>query len=86
MSTAPYLLKRSSVFFLIPFGIYLLPTFFYVIIVLSIGKIMHLVSKGYYFRYKHFLHSKNKEKIPRRGITRFKAKTAESMYGCAKIF
>lgn len=54
MLTTFSLLKRLTVLFLLPCAIFLLPTFFYVIIVLSVGKIMHLCSRVYCFRYKIF--------------------------------
>lgn len=57
------------VLFLVPVAVFLLPTFLYVIIVLCLGRIMHLFSKAYYFCYKNFLYRKNKEKIPRRGAS-----------------
>lgn len=85
MSTTLYLLKRSPVLFLMPFAMYLLPMVFYVIIVLIIGKILHLFSSAYYFRCKYFLHRKSKEKIPRRSTARFYVKIRENMYSCIKI-
>ncbi|HQU32406.1 MAG: hypothetical protein HRU72_04540 [Planctomycetia bacterium] len=85
MSTTLYLLKRSPVLFLMPFAIYLFPMAFYVIIVLSIGNILHLFGRAYYFRYKYFLCGKSKEEIPRRSIARFYAKTRENMHSCIKI-
>lgn len=85
MSTALYLLKRSTVLFLVPFAIYLFPTVLYVIIVLSIGKILHLFSSSYDFRCKYFFHGKSKEKIPQRNIARFYVKTRETLYSCIKL-
>ena len=54
MLTTFSLLKRLTVLFLVPCAIFLLPAFLYVIIVLSVGKIMHLCNKVYCFRYKIF--------------------------------
>ncbi|MCC6326562.1 MAG: hypothetical protein DCC43_08055 [Candidatus Brocadia sp.] len=85
MSTTLYLLKRSPVLLLMPFAMYLFPMVFYVIIVLSIGKILHLLSKGYYFQHKYFLHGRKQKKIRRGGIARFHGETGESRYGCTKI-
>jgi len=62
MSTTLYLLKRSPVLFLMPFAMYLFPMAFYVIIVLSIGNILHLLGRAYYFRYKYFLREKSKKR------------------------
>lgn len=85
MSTALSLVKRLSVLFLMPCAFYLLPTILYVLIVLSIGKIMHLLSKGYYFQHKYFLHDWNKEKIPRRGIAGLQTKTGRKMQRYGKF-
>lgn len=46
------IVKRVLVLSLVPFVIFLLPTFFYVIIVLSLGKIIDMFSRVCYFRYK----------------------------------
>ncbi|MBC6934130.1 MAG: hypothetical protein DYG83_18070 [Candidatus Brocadia sp. AMX2] len=52
MLAALSLLKRFAVLILVPFAIFLLPSFLYVIIVLSLGKILYLFNCIYYFRYK----------------------------------
>ncbi|OQZ01070.1 MAG: hypothetical protein B6D35_04085 [Candidatus Brocadia sp. UTAMX2] len=78
MSTTLYLLKRSPVLLLMPFAMYLFPMVFYVIIVLSIGKILHLLSKGYYFQHKYFLHGRKQKKIRRGELPGFTEKPGKA--------
>ncbi len=52
MLTTFSVLKRITALFLAPLTIFLLPTLVYVIIVLSVGKIMYLCRRVYGFRYK----------------------------------
>ncbi len=74
MTTSLSLLKRFMVLFLISFTIFLLPTFLYVIIILSVRKILQLCSRAYYFRYKIYCNSL------------FSPSYEENIHACVKIF